>query len=803
MSVIDREEFRRIFNEVFAENLSRGLNKSEAAAAALTLAQKRVAEGQGEASPLPPSGEQGAQSQAQHTQQLPPKPPSNKDASSALESSNKESSKDSPSAPKKDQPVLISVPIIKALAAECEAKSVFTPMIRLIGEVFSNVEKLSVCFATSFPTTGENVESNDAMEVESEEESRSNGIDIDVDLEAVGEVFQTITSCQQLSAGVGNSLLHAFESLTYSLLSMAYSCSDRDQLRVFMVLLEHPSLHHEEYSQVSRNLFQAMDRLPQSSRFLLQRCFRFTALKVHSAAGFCSHRLNKYLETFREHSAQRARAGAVQELRNAIRAMSLVYEALYSSCSLSRSDQKDEFVAMDHLSRVGPSLPSDTFYLHEVCEEYMNSPDGRRREYKLWRVDRLEKEKLAGSEAYQCQSIISFPYVLTPATKAAVLELDANVEMRQIVNQEYDQAVASGSRYMIPYLVLRIRRSHIMEDTLNHFVVHSDTDYKKPLKVVFDNEEGIDEGGVRKEYYQIMMKQLLDPSYGMFKYHEESRLLWFNSDSFESELEFELIGILLGVAIYNAIIVDFQMPRAIYKKLMGQTCTLDDLSELEPGLAKGLYQILSHQSLESFQECYGDLNFQITYETFGERRCIDLKPGGGDCAVTFENREEYVALYVSYLLDESVKTQFNAFAKGFRKVCGGAALDLFNAEELELLICGNPVLDTHELEAGTRYEDGYSGSEEVVRNFWEVLHEFSELEKRAFLKFMSGSDRSPIEGLAKMNFVISRNGDDEERLPSAHTCFNHMLLPEYSSKEILREKLLYAIRNAAEGFGLI
>ena len=69
---------------------------------------------------------------------------------------------------------------------------------------------------------------------------------------------------------------------------------------------------------------------------------------------------------------------------------------------------------------------------------------------------------------------------------------------------------------MIPYLVMRIRRSHIMEDTLNHFVAntYTDTDFKKPLKVVFDDEEGIDEGGVRKEYYQIMMKQLLDPNYG-------------------------------------------------------------------------------------------------------------------------------------------------------------------------------------------------------------------------------------------------------------------------------------------------
>ena len=64
------------------------------------------------------------------------------------------------------------------------------------------------------------------------------------------------------------------------------------------------------------------------------------------------------------------------------------------------------------------------------------------------------------------------------------------------------------------------------------------------------------------------------------------------------------------------------------------------------------------------------------------------------------------------------------------------------------------------------------------------------------------SDRSPIEGLSKLRFVISRNGDEDTRLPSAHTCFNHMLLPEYSSREVLERNLCYAISEAGEGFAL-
>jgi len=85
--------------------------------------------------------------------------------------------------------------------------------------------------------------------------------------------------------------------------------------------------------------------------------------------------------------------------------------------------------------------------------------------------------------------------------------------------------------------------------------------------------------------------------------------------------------------------------------------------------------------------------------------------------------------------------------------------------------------------------------------FWEVVLSFNEVEKKLFLKFISGSDRSPIDGLSKLKFVVSRNGSEDARLPSAHTCFNHMLLPEYSSIDVLREKLLLAISNC-EGFGL-
>lgn len=129
------------------------------------------------------------------------------------------------------------------------------------------------------------------------------------------------------------------------------------------------------------------------------------------------------------------------------------------------------------------------------------------------------------------------------------------------------------------------------------------------------------------------------------------------------------------------------------------------------------------------------------------------------------------------------------------------ACRLLRHEELELLVCGLPHLDFADLEKGARYEAGYHAQHPTIRNFWSVLHELPIDAKKKFLFFTTGCDRAPVGGLSDLVMVIQRGGPDTDRLPTAHTCFNIMLLPEYSSRAKLKEKLLQAIENA-HGFGL-
>jgi len=395
-------------------------------------------------------------------------------------------------------------------------------------------------------------------------------------------------------------------------------------------------------------------------------------------------------------------------------------------------------------------------------------------------------------------SFCCYPFILDPASKGKILQFDAQVQM----NREFEDAILRSLFVapVSPFLIVRVRREYLIQDTLQQ-ISKKHQDLKKQLKVQFVGEEGIDEGGVQKEFFQLIVKQIFDPRYGMFLYNDEMRQFWFNGQSLENETEFELIGIVLGIAIYNGIILDVQFPMVLYKKLMQQRPTLNDLEEFDPVLGRSLRQLLDFDGDVADVFCQ---TFEISVEMFGEMQAVSLLENGkgAEKEVTNDNREEYVALYVEYILEKGVEKQFGAFSRGFHMVCGGPTLQLFRPEELQLLLCGNPTLDFNELEKAAIYDDGYTDEHWIIQAMWRVIKAFDNNQKKKFLFFCTGCDRAPIKGLSQLQFVVTRAGPDSDRLPTAHTCFNHLLLPEYSSEEKLRDRLLVAISNA-EGFGLI
>ncbi|KAL7317024.1 hypothetical protein PS15m_003429 [Mucor circinelloides] len=356
-------------------------------------------------------------------------------------------------------------------------------------------------------------------------------------------------------------------------------------------------------------------------------------------------------------------------------------------------------------------------------------------------------------------SFCDYPFMLNPAVKADVLKVESVFQMRHELQDAFFRALFQGVNS--PYLVLEIRRDHIIADTLLQLEEKSIHDLKKQLRVQFLGEEGVDEGGVQKEFFQLIVREIFDPKYGMFTFNEESRLCWFSPNPVVDDInirEYKLVGLLLGLAVYNSVILDLHFPLALYKKVMDVEVGLQDLKQLDPSLGKGLERLLS---FDGDVESEYDRSFQVDLQSFGHIFTCDLKPSGSKVQLNNENRSEFVELYADFALSRSVENQFNAFKEGFQLVCQDSAIKIFRPEEVEQLICGSSDLDFNALETSTVYDGGWTKDSDIIKYFWEIVHSFSYEEKKKLLFFATGSDRVSARAInaykSKLTMVYFRH----------------------------------------------
>ncbi|KER24319.1 hypothetical protein T265_14454, partial [Opisthorchis viverrini] len=375
-------------------------------------------------------------------------------------------------------------------------------------------------------------------------------------------------------------------------------------------------------------------------------------------------------------------------------------------------------------------------------------------------------------------SFCDYPFIFDAPTKARLLSLEATLSMQNAVNQAGRNTLIQSVMSPLlgypvftstsPFFHVTVRRDFLIQDTLTYLTVANPSELRKVLRVQFAGEEAVDEGGVMKEFFLLVMRDLLSPIYGMFRCYPESRMLWFNEFTMESDNVFLLIGILCGLAIYNSIIVDLAFPLAMFRKLLGDNPVLDDLMELDPVVGRSLQQLLDYEG-QDVAETFC-LTFSLDVECFGETRHIDLVENGSNIEVTHENKSLYVEKYVDYVFNKSCEAPYGAFERGFHQVCAGHALKFFRPMELQSaaalhplpigvfciqsLVVGSEVVNWNELRQNTSYQGVYWDHHPVIEWFWEVLLvEFSVEDKKKFLRFLTGCDRVPLFGFTSLRLV--------------------------------------------------
>jgi len=319
-------------------------------------------------------------------------------------------------------------------------------------------------------------------------------------------------------------------------------------------------------------------------------------------------------------------------------------------------------------------------------------------------------------------------------------------------------------------------------------------------------EVGIDGGGLFKELMTQLTRQLFDPQFGLFcmsadhrAYPNPSAVL-LNEERLQ---HFQFAGRILGKCIYEELLVELPLAKFFLAKMLGKESfgsPLNDLIFLDPVLYKHLRSLKGHDVSDLY------LYFSVIDNDLGENRVVELIPGGKDIAVTNENKANYILLMAAYRVHMQIRLQSQAFLSGLSDLIDPEWLRLFCQDELQFVISGSPagiddqgVLDWR---SNTVYGGGYSDRHPVIDWFWEIVAKMTPQQRSQLLSFVTSCSRPPLLGFRHLNppFSIVRSTENDH-LPTAATCINLLKLPQFSTKDVLRDRLLYAI-SSNSGFGL-
>ncbi|CAK8999228.1 unnamed protein product [Durusdinium trenchii] len=642
-------------------------------------------------------------------------------------------------------------------------------LVKAIGAAFSSVSVLNASFRLSATDTGRI----------STTSAESSG----VDLLKVRKAYNTLVF-ELNNAELVNTLGRATLSICDELSKHKVPSDDPETLCVFLVLFENPLLLAEHRTSLFAGFHVALQKLtaavlslPKDSQKLL--------------FGWLKHLPSEYF-------------GRV------VTVMQQYVTYVLTQPGQNQSDVSAAVMMLKTLwdvnAEMGGILPEWCFQSWAISQ----SAD-LQEHYRQWQQEQL-----------LVFSYCRYPFLLNAGAKRRLLAFD--VELRsQICSQEIwaklmrreGAQAAAVEMHFQQLLVYRVRREHVLSDFCGQLWWRRRNlpqCFCLPLTVDFLGEQGIDAGGLRKECLHLVLRELYGKTQLFTELDEWPGLLWFHPEQKqvqasdppegvlydESWVEHlaEVAGAIVGLAVYNAIYLDFRLHPLMYRFLVQQTVNprLEDLESLHPSLYRSLKSLRKHDPKS--------LCLTWSVRLPGAEKDVALVGKTGAEEVEAEELEHFINEYAQGALYGGSEEQVKAFVQSaLLCMAVGPAFSLCTANDLELLVCGLPYLGNfQELELSCIYANGYHADHLVVKTFWRVVHGMSEIWRRKLLLFCTGCDRVPILGLRALNFVISRSLAELDHLPTANTCINQLNLPEYPTEEMMLIRLQAALEHDT-GFG--
>ncbi|CAK4301448.1 unnamed protein product [Aphanomyces euteiches] len=375
------------------------------------------------------------------------------------------------------------------------------------------------------------------------------------------------------------------------------------------------------------------------------------------------------------------------------------------------------------------------------------------------------------------------------------------------------------------HLRLKTDRSALLKESLESMMEIPATALCCTTRYEFKGEPGIDAGAVQREWYSLVAQSFMDESSGLFVlanrddhsvYINPNSAVAFKNTSMGHLEAFQAMGRFIGRAFLDGQVIPLRLNTVLFKVLVGNPLSLDDVELVDPTIFKSLHYILENDNVDQLM-----LTFSAS-EGHGATE-VDLVPKGQSITVTDANKHDYVARMVEHLLVGRVKQQLEALLHGLFEVLPPELFVPFDAKELELILCGMDSIDVSDWRANTDatldlmlsplLEVCRSSSMEIdlLQWFWDIVASLSSDDRVKLLKYTTGASRVPVQGFRGLTsydgklcrFNLKGVPYTRGAYPVVHACYNRIDMPLYDRKQQLEDAIAMLLSSDPTGFNIV
>uniref|UniRef100_A0A8C4WWT8 HECT-type E3 ubiquitin transferase n=2 Tax=Eptatretus burgeri TaxID=7764 RepID=A0A8C4WWT8_EPTBU len=398
-------------------------------------------------------------------------------------------------------------------------------------------------------------------------------------------------------------------------------------------------------------------------------------------------------------------------------------------------------------------------------------------------------------------------------TRFLLRSIGGSESFQDKVNFFHQQVRQLHGKYLRRKVVLEVDRFSLLESSMSTTSNFSANDWLKNFEIRFKNEEAMDFGGPRREWFEKICKALFDPANNLFvSFQDTNQALVHPNPDHPTHLQlktFEFAGRIVGKCLYETALgaasrqlVHARFTRSFLAQLIGLPMHYRYFKTDNQDFYKSKVSYILNNDISSMELTFSE----EVYSAQGHLdQVVDLIQCGSTIPVTNDNKYFYLNQLAQYRLATKVRVEVESFLKGLNDLVPENLLIIFDENELELLMCGMGSIDVEDFQKHTVVQS-YSNyfMKKVMPWFWTVVASLTQEELARLLQFSTGSSQLPPGGFLELTptFQIIAS-TSHGTLPTAHTCFNQLCLPTYDSCQELHKMLKIAITEGSEGFGYV